>query len=906
MKISTKQPGRNSRAFKLSPVAAGCAVFLSVMASTAYAQTEPVVGGQQVTEIQSVTVSGIRRGIEAAISVKKNSTSIVEAISAEDIGKLPDSSIAESIARLPGLTAQNIGGRAVNVSIRGMSGDFSTSLLNGREQVSTGDNRSVEFDQYPSELLSGVVVYKTPDAALLGQGLSGTVDLQTVRPLAFGKRTVAINARAERDGQGTEFKGTGKRFSMSYIDQFADRTIGIALGATRFTSDLTTANAENYDVYTGSTNYNGQDVKVVNGFKLFNNTSNKKRDGLMGVLEYRPNKDFHSQLDLFYSKFDDEVIHRGLELQVNDSWKTGNSDPFIASQAPVLAPGAVVTGGKLVSGTWMNVNPLSRHIYDPTNDKLSSAGWNNELRFGAGWTAITDLSYSKATRKETISELEAGVVGPNGRPLSEAVGITNGNTISSLQYNHGDPAIIKLTDPESWGQNGYTKSIAVQDTIKAGRIGFQKDLEGMISKVTFGVNYSERAKDKSAEEAILRLKNAPGALPTGAGSVLVGGSQFSSISFDPAAIFPSAYNLISNVNGDILLKDWNVTEKVTTGYIKGDLDTKVGGFDLRGNVGLQMVRTDQRSTAPQVDNAKQDVISLQTAGKSYNDILPSANLVFDLGNDQALRLGVAKVIARARMDQLSAARRSEIDATTHVWTGEGGNPLLDPFRAKAVDVSYEKYFGTKAYISAAAFYKKLDSYIFDFTDNNYSFAGFPNLTGRSSALTTGKFKQPRNGTGGSIRGVELAASMPFSVITPVLDGFGVQANFSHNDSKINPFGDTDSRPLPGLSKQVASLTLYYEKFGFSARAAARHRSDFLGEVQGFGAAREYQYVKGNTTADLQLGYEFQSGMAKGVTVLLQVLNVNKALEQQYQASTGTITKTDDFGRTILLGANYKF
>ncbi|MDL2353925.1 MAG: TonB-dependent receptor [Pseudomonadota bacterium] len=904
---------RQRTAFPLRPVAAGCMLLLSAMAVNASAQEvvpapaqSTAIGNGAEPAVQSVVVSGIRRGIEAAISVKRNSTSIVEAISAEDIGKLPDSSIAESIARLPGLTAQNVGGRAVNVSIRGMSGDFSTSLLNGREQVSTGDNRSVEFDQYPSELLSGVVVYKTPDSALVGQGLSGTVDLQTVRPLAFGRRTVAVNARSERDGQGTNFKGTGKRFSASYIDQFADRTIGVAIGATRFTSDLTTANAENYDVYTGSTNYNGQDVKVVNGFKLFNNTSKKSRDGVMAVLEYRPSKEFHSQLDLFYSKFDDEVIHRGLELQVNDSWKTGNGDPFVASQAPVLAPGAVISGGKLVSGTWLGVNPLSRHIYDPTKDELSSIGWNNELRFGDQWTATVDVSQSRATRKESISELEAGVVGPNGRPLSEAVGVINGNTIGSLQYNHGDASLIKLTDPESWGQNGYTKSISVKDTIKAGRLGFQKGMDGMISKVTFGVNYSERAKDKSAEEAKLVLKTAPGALPAGAGSVLVGGSQFSSISFDPAAVFPSSYNLIKNVNGDILLKDWNVTEKVSTAYVKGDLDTKVGGFDLRGNIGVQMVRTDQASTAPQVDNAKQDVVALHTAGKSYTDFLPSMNLVFDLGNDQALRFGLAKVLARARMDQLSAARRSEIDATTHVWTGSGGNPLLDPFRAKAVDVSYEKYFGTKAYISAAAFYKKLDSYIFDFNDNAYSFAGFPNVTGRTSSTMIGKFTQPRNGNGGSIKGVELAASMPFSVVSDMLDGFGMQANFSHNDSAINPFGDADARPLPGLSKQVASLTFYYEKFGFSARVAARHRSDFLGEVQGFGAAREYQYVKGNTVADLQLGYEFQSGMAKGVTVLVQVLNANKALEQQYQASTGTITKTDDFGRTILIGANYKF
>ncbi|KAB2848708.1 MAG: TonB-dependent receptor plug domain-containing protein, partial [Sphingopyxis terrae] len=110
----------------------------------------------EATELDTVVVTGIRRGIESAISVKRDSTSIVEAISAEDIGKLPDVSIAESLARLPGLAAQRVAGRAQVISVRGLSPDFSTTLLNGREMVSTGDNRSVEFDQYPSELVSGV------------------------------------------------------------------------------------------------------------------------------------------------------------------------------------------------------------------------------------------------------------------------------------------------------------------------------------------------------------------------------------------------------------------------------------------------------------------------------------------------------------------------------------------------------------------------------------------------------------------------------------------------------------------------------------------------------------------------------------------------------------------------------
>ena len=247
-------------------------------------------------------MTGIRRGIEAAISVKRNADSIVEAISAEDIGKLPDASIAESIARLPGLTAQRVAGRASGINIRGMSPDFSTALLNGREQVSTGDNRGVEFDQYPSELLSGLVVYKTPDGTLIGQGLSGTIDLQTVRPLNFSQRTVSANVRREKSGVGTPFTGSGDRFNISYIDQFADRTIGVALGFARLKSSVQTARDEKYAT-DDDFSYNGSTIKVNHGFKLFNDSTSQTRDGAMAVFEFKPNKDFSSIVDLYYSKF---------------------------------------------------------------------------------------------------------------------------------------------------------------------------------------------------------------------------------------------------------------------------------------------------------------------------------------------------------------------------------------------------------------------------------------------------------------------------------------------------------------------------------------------------------------------------------------------------------------------------
>lgn len=256
------------------------------------------------------------------------------------------------------------------------------------------------------------------------------------------------------------------------------------------------------------------------------------------------------------------------------------------------------------------------------------------------------------------------------------------------------------------------------------------------------------------------------------------------------------------------------------------------------------------------------------------------------------------------MDQLSAFSRSEVN-NDRKWSGSGGNTQLDPFRATALDVSYERYFGNKGYVSVAGYYKDLKSYIFDFTNKSFNFAGFPNLSGRVPVSNTGEFTQPVNGKGGNISGIELAASVPLNMLAKGLDGFGVIASVSDTQSKIKPFGDSDTRPLPGLSKSVATLTAYYEKSGFSSRVAARHRSKFIAEIEGFGAERTYKYAAAETVTDLQFGYEIQSGIAKGLNILLQVNNLTNEPYRELDGN-GTQTKLDTYGRTTLLGVSYKF
>ncbi len=900
MKKTTPRHGESRALQRATPVALAAAVLCTGLPVWAQDQT--------------VTVTGIRRSIESAIAVKKGADGVVEAISAEDIGKLPDSSIAESIARLPGLTAQRVGGRATEINIRGLSGDFANTLLNGREQVSTGNNRSVQFDQYPSELIGGVDIYKTPSASLVGQGLSGTVDLKTLRPLSYGSRTIALNVRGEKNGGGTPFSGTGSRLNFTYIDQFADRTVGVVFAAARLKTNNEKARKETYDE-NSSTSFaginGGANFTFNQGFKYFVDKNDETRTGLMGGIEFRPNKDLTSMFDIFYSKFDKEFTKRGIELQVNDSWKAG--DPNRGYQAPTLT-NATIQNGRLISGTWGNVNPLSRTIWEPRKDDLTSLGWNTKWKFAPKMTGILDISTSKAKSTERIVEMEAGVFDTvNNRPQPGTVTVGNYGDVTGFQYNHGDPTIVRLTDPESWGQNGYDKVITTNDKMSAIRLQVDHELEGLFSRVSAGLNYNKRDKTKGAAENFLRLlgrdssgfPNIGAALPAGTGTLSLPGSPSGTVSFDPSAVFPSAYRLDGNVNGDILNKGWTVNEKVTTLFVKGDLDSELFGKVLRGNVGLQFVRTDQSSTAPVVDNTNQGAFTLRTAGKTYTDVLPSVNLTLELSSDQLLRLGLGKQMARPRMDQLRAFSRSEV-GTNFRWTGSGGNPNLDPFRATALDISWEKYFGNKGYVSVAGFYKDLKSYIFEVKNPGYDFTGFPNLSGRTPISNIGEFTQPFNGQGGKIKGVELAVNVPLNLMTKALDGFGVIASYSSTSSAIKPFGDGDVRPLPGLSRKVTQLTAYYENAGFSVRYASRKRGEFIAEIEGFGADREFKYARGETLNDLQLGYEFQSGPAKGLNLLVQVNNLGNEPYREYNATSGADTKLDEYGRTVLFGVSYKF
>lgn len=904
--------GSRSKLLSYALLAASCGM------TQAHAQETTGDSGENIDE---VVVTGFRGALQNSIAEKRESDQIIETISAEDIGKLPDNSIAESLARAPGLTTQRLDGRAQVISIRGLAPDFSTTLLNGREQVTTGDNRSVEYDQYPAELLSSVNVYKTPQAGLIGQGLSGTVDLRTVRPLAYGKRTVAGNVRGETLSIGKLNAGsedTGYRASGTYIDQFANDKIGLAIGVAHMMSPT---QIEKFNAW-GYANVGG--VLVPGGVKPYVVSTELERTGVIATLEFQPTDNFNSALDVYYTKFKDDQLLRGIEFPLAFGGDTVD-----------LQDGYTVTNGVATAGMFTGVKGVVRNDANRRDADLWSLGWNSQLTQGA-WSFNGDLNYSSVERRDIILETYSGTGRGVGTGASDSLSYhinDEGVLRFDSQLDYTSAGQIFLTSPQGWGgnaipggQDGFINSPNIDDELKALRLGVSRELGfGFLKAVDVGANYTTRDKTYDPDRYYLGLvanaaaagHNLSVAIPEGArqGTTRLGYIGIPGmISYDPISVaYSGIYNHVPAADAAVYSREWAVGEDVTTGFAMVQIDGDIGGSALTGNVGVQVVRTDQDSSGFGASGDPAEPFPLDTS-LSFTETLPSLNLSLRLQDDLILRLGAARQLARPRLEDMRASisfgyndsRTNSTDLEFSPWSGEGGNPRLKPWKADAVDLSLEKYFGREGYVSGALFYKDLKTYIYT-QPSLYDFTGFPVTGGLEPALRQGFVTTPQNGEGGEIYGYEVAATVPFGMALAALEGFGVQASYSLTKSNIQPDPTNPGRPIPGLSEDVINATLYYERAGFSTRVSARHRSSFIAEVQGVGAERLLRMAKGETLVDAQMSYEIQSGTAQGLTLLLQGTNLTDEPFITHELNDSRqVIDHQVFGRRYLFGASYKY
>ncbi len=949
------------------------ALSIAVAASLPGAAMLPMVAYAQDTgdddaAMEEVVVYGsYRQSLVNAISTKRDSSSIVEAISAEDIGKLPDSSIAESLARLPGLAGERRNGRTSGIAVRGFREEYVGVSMNGRELLGMGDNRGVEFDLYPSEIISGVLVYKTPDASMTTQGIGGIIDLRTTRPLDASPHLVA-NFNLEQNDLASgnpDFDDNGHRLALSYSGVFADDTVGLSLAVATTESPsqeeqfrgwgYADVNLANATAGPGVTLTGGE--KILGGHDTFVRSAQLERDTIAGVLQFAPNDDVTVTLDALYIDFSEEKAFRGVE-EGGAEW---GGTPYTVTSVE----NGLVTGGTMEPGFLSVIrNDGERKLAD-----MTQFGLNVEYSLGEDWSLEFDAAHGQVDKKITNIESYAGVgragLTTQGSPTARSwtmgpTGATYTDHPTLAPVDLSDFNTITLAGPQAWGggmqnvpqfadtvaadgstigpfqaQDGFINEPLFEEELTTVKIEASRGLDfGILSGVNFGVHYSDRSKSKDNGGFYLTAPSWPndGVIPE---EFRIGTTDLSFIglgsivAYDGIAMFDSGFYTASDAallsperEGD----SYTIEEELLSAYAKFDFDTEIGNVVVNGNFGLQVVSVDQtgRGAGSFVGPTGFVVAEPIIDGDDYTDVLPSLNLNFEVADGHMVRLAASKTVSRPRMDHMkpnndvsfnfNAGNVSNPNPAGGPWGGNAGNAKLKPLEANQFDLAYEWYFADDGFVSGGFFYKDLvnwhsdGSFIADFTPfyvPGYHEAIDP-ISGAviTPATFLGVIEAKADGLKGFVRGYEVQANLPLHVFSNALEGFGVIASAALYDGKLD-----DGEAVPGLSEESYQSTVYWERGGFQARVSWTKREKFLTETPGTSLALTPTIDQGAELIDAQIAYDFGLGgfdRLDGLTISLQGQNLTDEDTLQANDDAREVTKYQTFGSNYLLGINYKF
>ncbi|ENN97347.1 MULTISPECIES: TonB-dependent receptor [Pseudoalteromonas] len=733
----------------------------------------------QAEDLEIIEVRGFSRSLIQSLNQKRFSDTVSEQISADDLGALPDISMADALTRLPGISAVRTGGQAAQINIRGLSGGFVFSTLNGREQVSTSGSRSIEFDQYPSELISSAAVYKSPKASLIEGGVAGTVELETASPLNNDQTHKFVanvrgmyNDRASEVSDATEF---GDRISFSYQGKYLDDTLGVALGYARLfqpsvaTQFIGLAYNDTKDVDGAANDTNGplanpENEYISEGFELQHLGGEETRNGYLAAIEWAPVDNFKLKGDAFLSRFDKESFARGLRVKLG---------------GPTAAYANAQLDGNAVIGAAVNRTSQSYTRVEIVNDdnqdfdEVDSFGVNADWQVTDRLNVNADVSLSRAKsnfRNGLLWSLVAEDANAETPVFDNNVAINyqlNGLNLPDVGFNQA--AAFSDIDRVMVSKYGIYPD-QTEDEVTAFRLDFKYELESDIfSSVEFGARYSDREYSRKrsvfeyGNDGAFSATQPPLRLTDDMASVVDWQGEFSyfpsylAIDLDKAlnAWFPDgtpepvqtwgnadgvddAQGYTTNYSWSVL-QSGSVFEDVLAAYVMVNINTQIAGLDLSGNVGVRRVETDQSATV--LENVAGDarlgaqnivdengivnnLYAPNVLGTKYTDYLPSLNLNLQLNDNSLVRFAAAKVMSRAPINRLAGDASANVSDDGVINGSSTNNPFLKPFYADQYDLSYEYYFeegnGT---IAAALFYKNIDSFVETLSIENFDFKG---------------------------------------------------------------------------------------------------------------------------------------------------------------------------------------
>lgn len=840
--------------------------------------------------VEEIIILGIRESQLRSLEIKREAVGVVDAITSSDISSFPGLDISEELQRLPGVTLDRALGQdgRGNVKVRGLPADFTRTVINGQTVTTASEDRQADFSVFPSELFGGAEILKTPHAEFVEGGIAAIVNMKTPRAFDYKERVVRFNLEGEYHGLDNRLD---PRISGLYVDKFADDKIGIAIGAAY---DEGVLRLDRSNPWRFRTRSHDLDNDGVNEFQNVDNLllprnmvdlREQKRLGLMGTLQYQATPDLLFTLN-------------GLFADRKERRQRNSIDGDLQPNPKALE--LTVIDNVVREGLFANVTQRSEEILRFQNDESLLLNFETDWHFADQWDAFLQLSRSDSSRREDDKSFLVSGVGDFGYStladprfvvFTQSIDALNA---SSFTLNQARFVPEDVNDEENSGRFDITRSFE-DSFLRAVKAGFYvSDREQ--SRERYDSRITPPAGTVPFEGAIvgtLPVKN----LFKGFGKKVPDGVVTNFLIPDPDAILndptffpdgPGVFNRVKNFSGS-----WQVNETTYSGYTQADFE--FGQFV--GNAGVRLARTEV--TARGFDIVAGEAIP-NRIDSSYTDILPAANLRYNLGEDLIFRVAASRAIARPGLAQLSPGR--SIATNQRIVTG--GNPELDPFEVNQIDFSAEWYFQKGGLLSATAFYKDVKSFIINVTTFEPLRNVEPNLVDDQGDPVEGQifeFRLPQNGRGGNVKGIELNYQQPFTWLPKPFDGFGVILNYTYAKSQGSLFigGEEIRTQLANQPKNSANAIAYFETEDFNVRVTYAWVDKFLRTIRD-GTRREFQANRG------QMDLSAQYNLTRNVSVNFEAINVLNETSTTFDTNPSRPFEFDNIGAVYRLGASLTF
>ncbi len=881
------------------------------------AQSATADSGDRLME--EVIVTGIRGSLMQARDVKRFSDVVVDTVSAEDIGKFPDKNVAEALSRVPGVAVSRDFGEGQGVTIRGLAPGNNITLMNGQAVgtaqwfVLSEPERNFNYEMLSPEMLASIQVYKSARADIDEGGLGGTVNLKTRKPLDLPANTLQVSADAQYSDLPEEWDPSA---SAMYSWKNDDETLGVLVALSRQERTVQREATEMFPAYfnpfsdrdqgfqdalNAPTGADGKGIVPWGvGSALFQ--QDRERTGADFNVQWKPTERLDATLHYFYTELEADNQNQNF-IAIPFRGLFANDTPSAGTTENGIVTSLFVRGGE--PAIW--ANHLAFDSIFREGSSMETDVLDLELNYrGDSWSVHGQIGTTEGE-------------GTNRDFFTEFFAFSQDPRVNFDFFNEGGQNPTIDYSPSPWVTNPGDEMLLTgvfdqvndqRDEEDYAQIDFEMEVDfGAVRSIKFGAKYRERefSQNRSRDELfntvvgdVDQSLGTAGDFASGTFTV-----DHDETSMQTTTVFDVNRNAIWDAfqatpecgsagvaDGDICVgrniflaeSSFSIEEDITALYGMATFESD----RLRGNLGIRYVETETTSNA--YDLAA-PVLTPTSSSGSYNEVLPSLNLSFDLTDELLLRFAAGRALTRPAPFQLTSA----VNLTPETSSGETGNPDLKPLTADQYELGLEWYYGDSSLFSATAFKKDITDFIFNTT---------------TSAVINGqeinRLTRPENGPSATLEGLEFIAQHSFE------NGFGFIANYTWTDigqaSVQEPVlidGEATLREFdvtfPFASETMYNLTVYYEKHGLSARVNYSYRDEFFRQIVESGElwGDEQEQV------DAQLSYQ----VSDNFTVRLEALNLTEeSIDQIYQSAQGHDLLASQFynGRRFFIGVNYQY